>query len=87
MKLSISLPDPIAKEISGLAKETERSVSWWIQRAWLTSRDQLRNPVHNDSAKAAALKKLFGLEGVLKGDFPGVSSVELAHRAFKFKKG
>ena len=34
MKLSISLPDSMAKEIKKLAKKSERQVSWIIQNAW-----------------------------------------------------
>ncbi|MBI4403444.1 MAG: hypothetical protein HY537_04745 [Deltaproteobacteria bacterium] len=86
MKLSISLPEYVAKEIKGLAKETERSISWWIQRAWVVARDQLRNPAEYQKAKKAALAKLEGLEGALKEDFPKTSSVELAHSSFKKKK-
>jgi len=34
MKLSISLPNSMAKEIKDIAKESERQVSWVIQHAW-----------------------------------------------------
>ncbi len=71
---SISLPEHVAKEIKGLAKETERSVSWWIQRAWIVARDQLQNPEEYQKARKVALTKLRGLEGALKDDFPETTS-------------
>lgn len=42
MKFSISLPDPMAREVRRYAKESERSISWWIQKAWQVARLQLR---------------------------------------------
>lgn len=41
MKLSISLPDPMAREVRRYAKESERSISWWLQKAWQVARLQL----------------------------------------------
>ena len=86
MKLSISLPEQVAQEIKSLAKETERSVSWWIQRAWTVARDKLHNPEEFQKAKKSALGRLRALEGSLKKEFPNTSSVDLAHSAFKKKK-
>ncbi len=86
MKFSISLPEHVAKEIRSLAKETERSVSWWIHRAWVIARDQLNNPEETQKAKKAALTKLQGLQGSIKNDFPNISSVDLTHSAFRKKK-
>jgi len=41
MKMSISLPNDVALEIKQIAKESERPVSWWIQKAWSIARSQL----------------------------------------------
>jgi uncharacterized small protein (TIGR04563 family) len=86
MKLSISLPDNVAKEIRRLARETDRSISWWIQRAWTVAREQLRNPENDEKAEKAALSKLRKLQGALKDDYPNKSSVELSHNAFGKEK-
>ncbi|MFM8269852.1 MAG: ribbon-helix-helix protein, CopG family, partial [Pseudomonadota bacterium] len=82
MKLSISLPEQMAKEIKKLAKSSERSASWWIQRAWVLAKPQLQNPEESLKAKKAAMAKIDSLEGALKRDFPSVTSVELSKKAF-----
>ena len=86
MKLSVSLPEHIAKEIRGLAKKSDRSVSWWIQRAWTVARDELHNPKESQKALKTALEKLDKLEGSVKKDFPKSTAVELSHSAFKHKR-
>lgn len=86
MKLSISLPDNIAKEIGELAKSTQRSVSWWIHRAWLVARSQLRNGKDLERAEKRALAKLQSIQGSLKKHYPHLTSVRLSHQAFKLKK-
>jgi hypothetical protein len=80
------MSDEMAKEVRDLARQTERSVSWWLQRAWTVARNQL---VFSDKAEAQrrrALKKLTSLRGSLKKDFPHIDSVSLAHQAFQHKK-
>lgn len=86
MKLSISLPDQVAKEIKKLAKDSERSTSWWIQRAWALARVHLHNPDEAQKAKVLAMDKIESLKGSLKADFPQLSSVSLAKQAFKKKR-
>ena len=83
MKFSISVPENVGKEIKALAKQTERSVSWWIQRAWLAARTEFMDRKVHDQAAAKALERLDSLRGVLKKYHPNTSSVELAHRAFR----
>jgi len=85
MKLSISLPEHMAKEIKKLAKSSERSASWWIQRAWTLAKPQLHNPEESLRAKKAAMAKIDSLEGALKKDFPSMTSVELSKKAFSQK--
>lgn len=41
MKISISLPDSVAKEIKELAKKSERQVSWIVQKAWQIARPKI----------------------------------------------
>lgn len=86
MKLSISLPDAIASEIRALAKESNRSISYWLQRAWMESRTTLRNPGAEKEAEKKALSMLTKLQGSLKEDFSGVTSVDLQKQAFTVKK-
>jgi predicted transcriptional regulator len=85
MKLSISLPEQMAKEIKKLAKSSERSTSWWIQRAWILAKPQLHNPEESLKAKKAAMAKMDSLEGALKKEFPSMTSVELSKKAFSQK--
>lgn len=85
MKLSISLPDKMAREIRALSKNSQRSISWWIQMAWTTARTQMQNPKGAQKKADDALAKLMALEGVLRDSHNGVTSVELAHSAFKKK--
>lgn len=87
MKLSISLPDAMAREIKKLADESERGVSWWVQRAWETARTRLmRDESEALKSHRRAMKALSALRGVLKKEFPDTDSVTLAHRAFLLKK-
>lgn len=86
MKLSISLPDRLAKEIKDLARHSERNVSWLIQRAWKVAREQMQNPVGEDKAAIAAVERLRRLHGSIQGDFPpGTTSIKLAKSAFRKK--
>jgi hypothetical protein len=85
MKLSISLPDSIAREIKKLSAETERDVSWWIRKAWETARTQLMRGDQSREAERKALKKLASLRGALKKDYSNTDSVSLAHSAFSKK--
>ena len=83
MKLSISLPDVAAKEIRMLASKTDKSVSWWLFRAWQAARTRLlREEGKVRASHQKFLKTLGSLQGVLKKDYPDLSSVDLAHRAF-----
>lgn len=77
MKLSISLPDPMAKEIKALATH-QRNVSWWIQRAWTLARTQLLRDEKGTAAAKRAIKKICSLRGALKANFPDVDSVTLS---------
>lgn len=86
MKLSISLSDPIAREIKKAALQSERPVSWWIQKAWETARNQLLQGGDLNKAQKRALKNLSSLKGALKKSHPHISSVDLAHQAFTAKK-
>ena len=87
MKLSISLPDPMAQEIRALSKETERNVSWWIQKAWETARvSLLRVQEEAEASHRKFLGTLDSLKGALKDEYPGVDSVTLSHRAFEPRK-
>lgn len=75
----------MAQEIRSLASETERNVSWWLQKAWETARTQLlRGDQHKQTQKA--LKRLSSLRGSLKRDYPHLDSVSLSHQAFLKKK-
>ncbi len=84
MKLSISLPDVVAREIKTLSQHTERNVSWWIQKAWMLARTQLLRGDQDESRKKA-LKKMKVLRGALKESFPNIDSVNLARSAFRGK--
>ncbi len=86
MKLSISLPDEIAKEIRQLSKSTNRSISYWLKRAWIDARKNLNDPKEDGRREQEALSYLRATEGSLKADFPGHSSVGLQKQAFKKKK-
>lgn len=86
MKFSISLPEAIAKEIRELSKDSQRSISWWIQRAWVTARDRLQDPNEFREAELAAMAKLRGLKGSLRDSFPNTSSTKLSHLAHKKRK-
>lgn len=86
MKLSISLPNPLASEIKAKALESEKSISYWIRKAWLIAKPSiLREPADLALQKEKALKRLDSLKGKLKPHFPQDSSVSLAHRAFTDK--
>ena len=87
MKLSVSIPDEMGKEIKAVARETERTVSWWLQKAWDLARTELLRGgknVHDSHRKF--LETLESLRGSLKHDYPDVDSVTLAHQAFTLKK-
>jgi hypothetical protein len=87
MKLSISLPDSMAREIKKVADQSGRGVSWWLQRAWEAGRTVLlRDESEAVKSHRRAMKALSSLRGVLKKDFPNMDSVTLAHRAFLIKK-
>lgn len=87
MKLSISLPDPMAREIKGLSRQTERPISWWLQKAWDVARTRLiREQKTSAHSHRKFLKALDSLRGVLKEDYPDTDSVTLAHQAFTLKK-
>lgn len=86
MKLSISLPNSMAHEIRHIASETEKNVSWWIQQAWSLARTRLlQSKTDVEFKKRKALKKFSQLQGILKDEYPHVSSVELTHQAFQKK--
>jgi len=83
MKLSISLPENIASEVRTLAKKSDRSISWWIQKAWMIARTQLNNSHENESRKAHdAMTTLMSIKGSLKRSYPNTTSVALAKSAF-----
>ena len=83
MKLSISLPENIAREVRTLAKKSDRSISWWIQKAWMIARTQLNNSHEDESRRAQdAMKTLMSLKGSLKKHYPNTTSVALAKSAF-----
>lgn len=83
MKLSISLPENIAREVRTLAKKSDRSISWWIQKAWMIARTQLNNSHEDESRKAHdAMKTLMSIKGSLKRYYPNTTSVALAKSAF-----
>ncbi|MBF0491846.1 MAG: ribbon-helix-helix protein, CopG family [Deltaproteobacteria bacterium] len=86
MKISISLPDNTALEIKKLAEETQRNVSWLIQKAWDIARTQMMRHDENEVKRKKAMRGLLKLQGALKKDFPNISSVDLAHMAFRLKK-
>ena len=87
MKLSISLPDAVGREIKMLAARSERHVSWWFQKAWDLARTQL---LHEGKTALDSHRKFIrtmdSLRGALKDDFPDTDSVALAHQAFTSKK-
>ncbi len=86
MKLSISLPDEMAREIREVASKSERNISWWLQKAWSLSRTRLLRGDKHQEAQRRALKKMASLHGALKNDFPDEDSVSLSRRAFHSKK-
>ena len=66
MKLSISLPDVAAKEIRMLASKTDKSVSWWLFRAWQAARTRLlREEGHVRASHQKFLNRLGALYGGL----------------------
>ena len=83
MKLSISLPEEMAAEVKALATQSERPISWWIQRAWNVARKQLlqTDPV-TERQKRQALRKLHRLRGSLKSVYEDQDSVSLSRQAF-----
>ncbi len=83
MKLSVFLPDAMAKEVRILADETRRPVSWWIQRAWDVARSRLLQEGRAaEASHRKFLKTLDKLQGGLQKSYPGIDSVALAHQAF-----
>ncbi|MBI3540980.1 MAG: ribbon-helix-helix protein, CopG family [Deltaproteobacteria bacterium] len=86
MKLSISLPEDMAREIKGIATQSDRNVSWWIRQAWELARTQLLRGDKDQQAEQKALKTLAGLQGSLKKDYPHIDSVTLSHTAFQKKR-
>lgn len=87
MKLSISLPDAMAREIKQIAEGTERSISWYLQRAWDLARTQLlRRTPEMERQRQKAMKQWHSLQGVLKKAYPDVDSVTLGHQAFLIGK-
>lgn len=87
MKFSISMPDPMAQELRHLSKEQERSISWFLQKAWLLARETLLSETEQASSalvkqKKKAMGQLKKLSGSLKKDFPKMDSVKLAKQAF-----
>ena len=86
MKISISLPDNTALEIKKFSESSHRNVSWLIQKAWDIARTQImRGDDENEKKRKKAVKGMLQLRGALKKDFPNVSSVDLAHMAFRLK--
>ena len=83
MKLSISFPDNLAMEIKDIAKSTDRSVSWWLQCAWLEARKSLLDGDDPIARKQRALKHLEKIRGAIKDDYPNLDSVDLAKQSFK----
>ncbi len=84
MKLSVSLPDPIAREIQRLAHKTEKTVSALLCRAWQKSRTViLRDEEKSKRSHQKAMRLLGALRGSLKEEFPDVDSVALADQAFR----
>ena len=87
MKLSVFFPDSMAKEVRSLSTETQRSVSWWVQRAWDIARTQLLQEGRAaEASHRKFLRALEKLQGGLKESYPGVDSVTLAHQAFTLPK-
>lgn len=86
MKLSISVPAAMAAEVRQLAQRSDRSVSWWINKAWQVARSQLSDPAEEEKRTKQALRKLHALRGSLKADFPATSSSILAKQAFAKRK-
>lgn len=41
-KKTIYIPDPLLRELEAEAKRQDRTVSWLIKRAWLESRDKIK---------------------------------------------
>jgi hypothetical protein len=82
MKLSISLPDEMALELKSLSEKSERPLSWWIQKAWLTAKPLLKQG-NEQRLQQKAMKRLSSLRGSLKNDYPNEDSVSLSHRAFE----
>jgi hypothetical protein len=70
------------QEIKELADETERSVSFWIQKAWLIAREKLMDKTEEKLAEKKALNKLYSIRGSLKKFYPHKDSTELSHQAF-----
>lgn len=86
MKLSISLPNSMAKEILYLAEKEQRPVSWYLQQAWDFARSKLVNPKSNfEKQKKKAMKQLLLLRGSLAKAYPNTDSVTLSHKAFHLK--
>lgn len=87
MKISISLPDHMAKEIKTVSQKTEKSVSYLIQVAWNLARTNLFQKEQEDlvKKKKKAIDGLWALRGTLKDDFPDMDSVTLAKKAFRLK--
>lgn len=87
MKLSVSIPDSMAKEIKDLADQSERPVSWWFQQAWDVARTKLlRGDRKAANSHRRFMKTLDRLTGSLRESYPDIDSVTLAHRAFELKK-
>lgn len=86
MKLSISLPDPMALELKKFAKQRDKNLSWCLQKAWVLARTQLFRGDDRAEAKARSLRSLKSLRGALEGEFPKMNSVQLSHQAFSLKK-
>lgn len=87
MKLSISLPDTVGREIRGMAHDTEKPVSVLIQKAWQFARSRLLQDEAADMAQhRRALKKMRSLKGSLKKYYPNTTSTRLASQAFSKEK-
>lgn len=85
MKLSISIPDHMAKEIKYMAKKSELSVSRLMQEAWVLSKAKFLQDSQDDleARKRRAMAGFKKLQERLKDEYPGVDSVTLAKKAFE----
>ncbi len=82
MKMSISLPDVIGKEIKSIAQKRDRNISSIIKSAWLQTRDYFLSEQDLVKEKTSAMKTLSKLKGSLKTAYPKTTSIQLSKKAF-----